>query len=933
MLGSLRNKALGLAGCIAATALLMGACPGTDILNNGQQPAAQDTVGPTIAFAQPTARVDVATGDQIAIQWTDSHPAGAATIQLFYDRDGVAGTGDEITIAMLTETAATTTGGYAWNTTGLVPNIYRLGATISDQVNPPVTRYLDYEIVIRAAAGPQPSQEGLSLDMQTPATSMQPQVGQSVLISWKATDPSSSAHLYLYYDTDLDPTNDNKTLIATVGPGTNEVGSNDYGWTIPDGLFGSFHILGRLTNGVDPDVFAYAPGTVQIGAGMSFDRDLSKVGVNFAGAIFNGYVPHGRLGDVMTGGRDWNRDTYSDFLLVAPKALSQGTYGRYNEGGVTGVGEAYLIFSSGISGRWPQGKAISVGNITSYALEGIRFIGPAFSATTSGFSDAMFIDDVDGDNQPELLFGFSDLNAVMIDDQDYDPLDSDAIHDPAQNPSTGGTNRAESPAKGRYYFHAPGWKEYSDSDNGHIDDLVGGEMRSGLVTWISSKSAINDTTVYVDDVGGVDILALPQTGKGIGMKIFPDAGGDNNTGWGAKLGTSKLLGDLSPCVLIARPHQATGAAAPEAGSVKVMPHNNMHTVTDNWAGGIGNVTVFNVQPKCFTFPYADSDAAPTDPDRVPRWPFPWSWFMDPVVVDRTALDWHLVLQPPDPLHFDIVNDTNVADATNGHLTNPTGLQDFDGDKIEDAAVASPGSNNDTGITYVVYGNPSWFGADLGQFATVTGSASGFELRGTQQGEKLGFKMVGPGNLTEDVNAGLSDWVMSAPMRSWAGRANCGAIVIVPGQRPRLLGSKTVDQVVTDLGGAIIYGANPNDQFGTYLCAAGDVDRDGYQDLLIAAPNYTDLIRSRAHCGAVYLIYGGPQLRGELDIRHIGDENLPGKVYIGPAANALVGPVSKAGDVDNDYYDDFLIAQPNASPNGLTEAGQVWLVYGGRRTAP
>jgi hypothetical protein len=74
--------------------------------------------------------------------------------------------------------------------------------------------------------------------------------------------------------------------------------------------------------------------------------------------------------------------------------------------------------------------------------------------------------------------------------------------------------------------------------------------------------------------------------------------------------------------------------------------------------------------------------------------------------------------------------------------------------------------------------------------------------------------------------------------------------------------------------------------------------------------------------------------GEFDIADIGTPQLPGKMYIGPQANAMVGPVAAAGDTDLDYYADFLIGYPGATPiPALPEAGRAWLIYGSPRQAP
>jgi len=193
---------------------------------------------------------------------------------------------------------------------------------------------------------------------------------------------------------------------------------------------------------------------------------------------------------------------------------------------------------------------------------------------------------------------------------------------------------------------------------------------------------------------------------------------------------------------------------------------------------------------------------------------------------------------------------------------------------------------------------------------------------------LGWKMAGPGDLSGD---GYSDWVLTAPNRSWAGRDNCGAVAIVPG-RPIPYAAYTVNDVASQLGGAIIYGQNTGDHLGLYLAAVGDVDRDNYPDFLVSAPGYD--APGKPNCGAVYLIYGGPHLVGEFDIQDIGTAQLPGKAYVGPEADAAIGPVAAAGDTDNDFYTDFLIGYPGATPKSvLPQAGRVWLIYGSRRQAP
>ncbi len=230
--------------------------------------------------------------------------------------------------------------------------------------------------------------------------------------------------------------------------------------------------------------------------------------------------------------------------------------------------------------------------------------------------------------------------------------------------------------------------------------------------------------------------------------------------------------------------------------------------------------------------------------------------------------------------------------------------------------------------------------------------TGLKIKGTAANQKLGYSHARFGDLNND---GYDDWAIGAPGYTYAGRTGCGAAVIVFGGAS-VNGLHTLAEVgdpKTDatkkVPGLIIVGANAGDAVGTYCVTAGDVDGDGYLDILVSAPGATnpndpgDATQTpprpartpRAGCGAVYLIYGGPTLRPSnnvLDLAQVG-RSVAGKVYYGPNAGDGIGPVSPAGDIDNDGKADFLIGNPAASPRGVSGAGEVYLIYGSGRKEP
>lgn len=194
--------------------------------------------------------------------------------------------------------------------------------------------------------------------------------------------------------------------------------------------------------------------------------------------------------------------------------------------------------------------------------------------------------------------------------------------------------------------------------------------------------------------------------------------------------------------------------------------------------------------------------------------------------------------------------------------------------------------------------------------------------------------------TRDFNADdLGDWAIAAPGYSVPTKANVGAVAIVFGNS-RLDGRFTWDQIGTaDLPGVIITGANQGDRFGTWIAEAGDINGDGSDDFLVAAPGAENPLTGAQDTGAVYIIYGPPSsgaqlnkyqaLSGTYSVDNLlASGPIRVQVIYGSFAGHQIGPVAGAGDIDNDGFEDILIADPVAAPLGRTDAGEVFLVFGG-----
>ncbi|HEY3243960.1 MAG TPA: integrin alpha, partial [Phycisphaerae bacterium] len=167
------------------------------------------------------------------------------------------------------------------------------------------------------------------------------------------------------------------------------------------------------------------------------------------------------------------------------------------------------------------------------------------------------------------------------------------------------------------------------------------------------------------------------------------------------------------------------------------------------------------------------------------------------------------------------------------------------------------------------------------------------------------------------------------------------------------GDRTISQIgTTDLPGIKFYGAHALDRAGYSVSSAGDFNRDGFGDLLIAVPGEKRMDTNlRTRVGTAYLIFGGTHLtQGTYSLAQVGTADLPGIVFISPFVEnrpneAPIDSVGLLGDINNDGFDDIglgitradFIDQafpqdpnvPGTNPNigRRPDDGNIYIVYG------
>ena len=236
----------------------------------------------------------------------------------------------------------------------------------------------------------------------------------------------------------------------------------------------------------------------------------------------------------------------------------------------------------------------------------------------------------------------------------------------------------------------------------------------------------------------------------------------------------------------------------------------------------------------------------------------------------------------------------------GRTVGSAGDQNDDG--YPDLLIGAPAADNSApsaGTIYVVYGPH-----DEGEHSLADADGRIF---GQSEGDWLG-----DAELLGDMNHdGFDDLIVASQYDKTVGE-DAGVAYVV-------LGPVSGDQTLSDHS-VRITGAESGDQAGSTACAAGDVNGDGFPDLLVGA-RFSDV--GGRDSGAVYLLYGPVT-----DSISLADADF---TIQGDGPDSLLGAgwsVSSAADHDGDGRGDFLVGA-RGDDNGVgPNAGAAWLILAG-----
>jgi hypothetical protein len=240
----------------------------------------------------------------------------------------------------------------------------------------------------------------------------------------------------------------------------------------------------------------------------------------------------------------------------------------------------------------------------------------------------------------------------------------------------------------------------------------------------------------------------------------------------------------------------------------------------------------------------------------------------------------------------------------------TGAGDLNGDGLDDLVLAGPREDVErqdmmplayAGKVYLVPGSADLAGSSLGEGV--------LSLDGAVVNDQVGSAIAGVGDVNGD---GLDDLCVVTQGRD-AGCSSCGATYL-------LLGTPDLSDLSLEDPATVIVGDSDDRPTGMTLAGVGDINGDGFDDLLLGSElgHHYDLRWSREG-GRAYLFLGSADpsatSMADVDAWYRSDDSYE---HVGAA---LAG----AGDVDGDGLDDMLIGVPGKS----TELGHgaVCLVLG------
>ncbi len=803
-------------------------------------------------------------------------------IELFYDSNADIGDGFSGSIA---SGLPVSTSSYALPT-DLPAGTYFIGAKIDDGVSPVVSDYSEGTLTIVRTPYLTVSEPSTNMPL-TPSTPGAP--ANTIAVVWSTNVPESAGTLDVYAQTVDSGGTPFGAEIQVLPAGSTKITSALFS----SDTSGLYAIFVRITYNEQlglPPLIQTSPQEVRVSSlpAILWLGSLAEGASPFDGVVFEGANFEDNAGTSFSPVADLNDDGVDEFMIGARYGKAFFT----NPMGV-GPGEAYLIYGSPIQ----FSGVLNLNSVGTSLLTGVTFVGIRTrqdSNDSDGMSSLAQLPDLDGDGKPELIFGFPNTdsrghnidpeqdgvvetrslstleredqflrggvvivnsrNSILGDPENGTPVISlDLVGQDFVDVCVGtpadSINYGFVKALARDFCHS---YVYSN-----CDIFFGGNFQpcgsvigylfpcecelTALITSACEPSSpgLHRFADETDAATGLPLIdgrsAFYPMGDGnepvepFGARLIGVGVGDE---FGTSVTLSNALGTGAGDIIVSAPARTARGIlmGPNPGGCD--DPTECGGEIDGLTSGLGSAKTNTDSGVAYLFELRDLW---THTPGMPKPPKPHQF----IVGEASHCGGSAAL-------IDNIDAVRIAGDSNDKITNILGIPDFNGDTRNDFLVGAPGANAGQGRVYVGFRREQAIEGDyvlekLGLAQSDPERLDGLLIvSSTLAG--LGSSLATDFDFNGD---GVSDLVIGSPRSS----GGVGEVIVLFGQTGVTSGENGIS--VTDLlqtertadgrpVAARITG-NPLDssgQFGFNVANAGDIDGDGLDDLLIAAPNAT-----------------------------------------------------------------------------------------------